>query len=72
MIPELPALVYAAGLVFARLGAILMLLPGFGEPSIPVRFRLAFSLFFLFPIRAVWSFVRYCPPDRIFVAASGC
>ena len=46
MIPELPALVYAAGLVFARLGAILMLLPGFGEPSIPVRFRLAFALLF--------------------------
>ncbi|OLF74064.1 flagellar biosynthetic protein FliR [Maricaulis sp. W15] len=44
MIPELPALVYAAGLVFARLGAILMLLPGFGEPSIPVRIRLAFAL----------------------------
>ena len=44
MIPELPALVYAAGLVFARLGSILMLLPGFGEPSIPVRIRLAFAL----------------------------
>lgn len=44
MIPELPALVFAAGLVFARLGAILMLLPGFGEPSIPVRIRLVFAL----------------------------
>jgi len=42
--PDLPALVYAAGLVFARIGAILMLMPGFGEPSIPVRIRLAFAL----------------------------
>ena len=40
----LPELVFAAGLVFARLGAILMLMPGFGEPSIPVPIRLAFAL----------------------------
>jgi flagellar biosynthetic protein FliR len=44
MMFELPALVFAAGLVFARLGAILMLMPGFGEPSIPVRIRLSFAL----------------------------
>ncbi|MHA6287030.1 flagellar biosynthetic protein FliR [Maricaulis sp. CAU 1757] len=41
---ELPALVFAAGVVFARVGSILMLLPGFGEPSIPVRIRLSFAL----------------------------
>ena len=44
MTAVLPELVFAAGLVFARLGAILMLLPGFGEPSIPVPIRLAFAL----------------------------
>lgn len=38
--------VFAAGLVFARLGAILMLMPGFGEPGIPPRVRLAFALAF--------------------------
>ena len=43
---DAPALVFAAGLVFARLGAILMLMPGFGEPSIPPRIRLAFALVF--------------------------
>lgn len=40
---EAPEFVFAAGLVFARLGAILMLMPGFGEPSIPVMVRLSFA-----------------------------
>ena len=47
--------VFAAGLVFARLGAIVMLLPGFGENFIPPRIRLAFALslsLMLFPIVA--------------------
>tara|TARA_R110002072_G_scaffold92639_3_gene206002 strand:- start:1589 stop:2341 length:753 start_codon:yes stop_codon:yes gene_type:complete len=44
MIPDLPGLVFAAGLVFARVGSILMLMPGFAEPSIPVRIRLSFAL----------------------------
>jgi flagellar biosynthetic protein FliR len=45
--------VYAAGLVFARLGAIVMLIPGLGEAFIPPRIRLAFALsltLLLFPI----------------------
>ena len=44
MIPPAPELVFAGGLVFARIGAILMLMPGFGEPSIPMRIRLSFAL----------------------------
>ncbi|MDX2274718.1 MAG: flagellar biosynthetic protein FliR [Hyphomonadaceae bacterium] len=36
--------VWAAALVFARVGAMVMLLPGFGEPSIPARVRLGFAL----------------------------
>jgi flagellar biosynthetic protein FliR len=47
--------VYVAGLVFARLGAIIMLLPGIGETFIPPRIRLAFALslaLMLFPIVA--------------------
>ncbi|WP_293904186.1 flagellar biosynthetic protein FliR [Phenylobacterium sp.] len=36
--------VYAAGLVFARLGVIVMLIPGLGETFIPPRIRLAFAL----------------------------
>ena len=36
--------VFAAGLVFARMGAIIMLIPGIGETFIPPRIRLSFAL----------------------------
>jgi flagellar biosynthetic protein FliR len=45
--------VYAAGLIFARLGPIMMLIPGFGETFVPVRIRLSLALllaFVLFPV----------------------
>lgn len=35
--------VYAAGLIFARVGAIIMLLPGLGDTSVPPRIRLSFA-----------------------------
>ncbi|MFZ5669243.1 MAG: flagellar biosynthetic protein FliR [Pseudomonadota bacterium] len=38
------AQVYAAGLVFARVGALVMLVPGLGDASVPPRIRLAFAL----------------------------
>jgi len=38
------AQVYAAGLVFARIGAMVMLVPGIGDASVPPRIRLAFAL----------------------------
>ncbi len=41
---ELSSIAFAAGLVFARLGSMLMLLPGFGETPVPVRLRLALAL----------------------------
>lgn len=50
---DLPAIVFAAALVFARMGAILMLLPGFAEPGIPVRIRLSFALALSFAIGPV-------------------
>ena len=40
----LPALAAAFMLVFARIGAMVMLLPGFGEVNIPVRVRLGIAL----------------------------
>src|SRR5215475_2297590 len=40
----LPALAAAFMLVFARIGAMVMLLPGLGESSIPVRVKLAIAL----------------------------
>ena len=51
----LPTEVWVAGLVFARVGAILMLLPGIGDAVVPPRIRLALALllaFVLFPIAA--------------------
>lgn len=38
--------VWSATLLFARVGAMLMLLPGFGETAVPPRVRLAFALAF--------------------------
>lgn len=45
--------VWAGGLLFARLGAILMLLPGIGEAYVPARIRLSLALVLalaLFPL----------------------
>ena len=47
--------VYAAGLVFARMSALIMLIPGIGETFIPIRIRLSFALalaLMLFPLVA--------------------
>ena len=40
----LPDQIYYAGLVFVRVGAIVMLLPGIGEAFVPPRIRLGFAL----------------------------
>jgi len=40
----LPALAATFMLVFARIGAMVMLLPGFGETNIPTRIKLAIAL----------------------------
>ena len=47
--------VFAAGLVFARVAAVVMLLPGVGEQGVPPRVRLGLALLFslcLFPVVA--------------------
>src|SRR3954447_23781471 len=36
--------VYAAGMIFARVGSMVMLLPGIGEQVVPPRIRLSFAL----------------------------
>jgi flagellar biosynthetic protein FliR len=40
----LPQEVYFAGLVFLRVGSVVMLIPGIGEAFVPPRIRLAFAL----------------------------
>lgn len=45
--------VFAAGLIFARVGAMVMLVPGIGETYVPTRVRLSFAFLLalvLFPI----------------------
>ena len=51
----LPVQVYGVGLIFARVGALVMLLPGIGETTVPPRIRLAFAFLFslvLYPVMA--------------------
>jgi flagellar biosynthetic protein FliR len=61
--------VFAAGLVFTRLGAIVMLIPGLGETFIPPRIRLAFAFslaLMMFPL--VVRGAPALPPDVAGVA----
>jgi flagellar biosynthetic protein FliR len=46
----LPVLAATFMLVFARIGAMVMLMPGFGETNIPVRVKLAIALLLTFII----------------------
>ncbi|WP_429911536.1 flagellar biosynthetic protein FliR [Glycocaulis sp.] len=62
---DLPAIVFAAALVFARMGAILMLLPGFAEPGIPIRIRLSFALAFSFAIGPVVAPMLPVQPETL-------
>ncbi|WP_440959377.1 flagellar biosynthetic protein FliR [Oceanicaulis sp. LC35] len=56
---------FAAAMVFARMGGILMLMPGIGETSIPVRLRLAFALAFCFVIGPIVAPSLPAPPDTL-------
>jgi flagellar biosynthetic protein FliR len=63
--------VYAGGLLFCRLGAIVMLIPGIGEGFIPPRIRLAFAFVMalaLFPV--IGSAIPPIPPQVSGVAAA--
>jgi flagellar biosynthetic protein FliR len=44
LVAALPSLAFQAVLVFARLGAAVMLLPGLGEQEVPARIRLSLGL----------------------------
>lgn len=39
-----PAEIYHSGLIFMRIGAMVMLIPGFGDRAVPVMARLSFAL----------------------------
>lgn len=52
LLPEV-ALLYLLG--FARIGAIVMLLPGFGETTVPVRIRLGLALFLTLVLQPLFA-----------------
>jgi len=52
--------VWAAALIFARLGAVMLLLPGIGESYVPPRIRLSLALLITL---ALWPVLTaYLPP----------
>jgi flagellar biosynthesis protein FliR len=53
--------VWAGGLVFARVGAVLMVIPGIGETNVPPQIRLAFALLLSFCIAPIAA--PYLPPE---------
>jgi flagellar biosynthetic protein FliR len=56
----LPATAFALFLIFSRMGPLVMMLPGIGEHSVPMRSRLAFAVMLtvcLYPV-----VLKYIPP----------
>src|SRR5437016_4363990 len=67
----LPALAATFMLVFARIGTMIMLLPGLGEMSVPVRVRLTIALvltFVLFPLHRAGYTIDLRAPGPVLVA----
>ncbi|ATQ41985.1 flagellar biosynthetic protein FliR [Caulobacter mirabilis] len=63
------AQVYAAGLVFARVGAMVMLVPGLGDASVPPRIRLSFALIMALVLTPLVAPNVVIPPQVSGVAA---
>jgi flagellar biosynthetic protein FliR len=57
--------VYAGGLVFARLGTIVMLIPGIGEAYIPARVRLALAFVMTLALYPVVGVGVPAEPDTV-------
>lgn len=48
LVDALPSLAFQAALLFCRIGAFVMLLPGIGEATVPTTMRLGFALMLVF------------------------
>ena len=59
------AQVYAGGLVFARVGAMLMLMPGIGDTAIPPRIRLSLALLLALALTPVVAPNLGAPPSTV-------
>lgn len=60
-----PGQVWAAALVFARVGAIVMLMPGIGEQAVPPRVRLSFALLLALAITPMVTGVLPALPSTV-------
>jgi flagellar biosynthesis protein FliR len=60
-----PAEIYAAALVFVRVGAVVMLIPGLGEASVPPRIRLAFALLLALCLGPIAQPALPCIPSTV-------
>ena len=65
---DLSMTVFAAALIFARFGAIFMLMPGTGESSIPAQLKLAFALSFAVAVGPVVAQALPGQPDSLIMA----
>ena len=71
----LPALAAAFMLVFARVGAMVMLLPALGESNIPVRIKLSIALLLTFNVlplhrAALHADMQSLTPPRLVIVTS--
>lgn len=64
----LPQVGFTFLLIFARLGALLLLVPGIGETSVPVRIRLAFALAFTLLIYPLVAGQYGALPENLYTA----
>ena len=60
-----PDQVWAVALVFARLGAVVMLLPGIGETSVSMRVRLSFALLLSLAMTPIVQTTLPALPDSV-------
>ena len=70
----LPAAVFELALVFIRIGAIMMLIPGIGDPFVMTRVRLLFAIAFTFAVTPVLGPALPPQPETVgvlFVLAVG-
>jgi flagellar biosynthetic protein FliR len=57
--------IYAAGLVFARVGALVMLIPGLGDAAVPPRIRLSLALLITMAVSPVVAGVIKTVPGTV-------
>ncbi|MDQ7018105.1 MAG: flagellar biosynthetic protein FliR [Robiginitomaculum sp.] len=65
----LPASIFTIALVFSRVGAIMMLLPGIGEVGVPARVRLSLALIMALIVGAIVGRSMPPMPDQPFELA---